>query len=63
MSYIAKSLNLNELKFETLYQIDECHRSASPYNAHQSGEKMAVYSENEILLTTEISELIQKRKI
>lgn len=51
---IAKSpLNLNELEFETLYQIDECViRSVSPYNAHQSGGKMAVYSENEILLTT-----------
>lgn len=53
IAIVKSPLDLNELKFEKLYQIDECvKRSVSPYNAHQSGGKMASFSENEIILTT-----------
>jgi len=53
IAILRSPLNFENLEFETFYQIDECViRSVSPFNAHQSGGKLAVYSENEILLTT-----------
>jgi hypothetical protein len=53
IAILRSPLNFEELEFETFYQIDECViRSVSPFNAHQSGGKLAVFSKNEILLTT-----------
>ena len=63
IAILRSPLNFENLEFETFYQIDECViRSVSPFNAHQSGGKLAVFH-NEILLTKVILEHTTKLKI
>tara|TARA_Y100000389_G_scaffold203579_1_gene252464 strand:+ start:36143 stop:37843 length:1701 start_codon:yes stop_codon:yes gene_type:complete len=52
-SIISADFNFEYLNFEKFYSIDECIlRSVSPFNAHQSGGKLAKLPTDEILLTT-----------
>jgi len=50
---VKADLNLEFLNFEKFYTIDECVlRSVSPFNAHQSGGKLAKLPGNKLILTT-----------
>ena len=50
---IKAPFNFDYLEFEFLFKHDECVlRSVSPFNAHQSGGKLIVFSDEDILLTT-----------
>tara|TARA_B100000902_G_scaffold395356_1_gene453755 strand:- start:163 stop:1866 length:1704 start_codon:yes stop_codon:yes gene_type:complete len=50
---VRADLNFEYLNFEKFYTIEECViRSVSPFNAHQSGGKLAKLPGDELILTT-----------